>query len=136
MSGFKFIKLFIVIILMIAAAKIILRKVFNTKKMKKKAFAYNHINNTNRVVDWAVRFTALTVYLILIYQLFYHDFSVNLFILVMTLPFTSENFVHAFCEWRFSSDPKQSSLSVAEGVIFITIVLGIIQFDVLNLLLK
>jgi hypothetical protein len=135
-SAIKLIMLFIVIIVIIAAAKFILRKVFNINKVKKKAFAYNHINSTHRKVDWAVRLTALTVYLILMNQLFYHDFSVNLFILVMTLLFTSENFVRAFFEWRFSADPKQAILSLAEGVILITIVLGVIQFNVLNFLLK
>jgi hypothetical protein len=136
MSGFKFIMLFIVIILIIAASKFILRKVFNIKKVKKKAFTYHHINSTHRKVDWAVRLTALTVYLILMNQLFYHDFSINLFLFFMTLVFTSENFVRAYFEWKFSADPKQSILSIAEGVILISIVLGIIQFDVLNLLVQ
>ncbi|MCM3666259.1 DUF4181 domain-containing protein [Mesobacillus subterraneus] len=136
MSGFKFIMLFIVIILIIAASKFILRKVFNINKVKKKAFSYHHINSTHRKVDWAVRLTALAVYLILMYQLFYHDLSINLFLFFMTLIFTSENFVRAYFEWKFSADPKQSILSIAEGVILITIVLGIIQFDVLNLLVQ
>jgi hypothetical protein len=136
MSGFKFIMLFIVIILIIAASKFILRKVFNINKVKKKAFSYHHINSTHRKVDWAVRLTALAVYLILMNQLFYHDLSINLFLFFMTLIFTSENFVRAYFEWKFSADPKQSILSIAEGVILITIVLGIIQFDVLNLLVQ
>jgi hypothetical protein len=136
MSGFKFIMLFIVIILIIAASKFILRKVFNINKVKKKAFSYHHINSTHRKVDWAVRLTALAVYLILMNRLFYHDLSINLFLFFMTLIFTSDNFVRAYFEWKFSADPKQSILSIAEGVILITIVLGIIQFDVLNLLVQ
>lgn len=135
MTGLKFLMLFIVIIVIASASKFALRKIFNIKKVKRNPFSYNHINRAHRIMDWTVRITALTVYMIFMYQLYYHDFSVNLFIFIMTLVFTSESFVRAFFEWKASSDPKQSILSLGEGVILITIVLGINQFDVLNLLL-
>ncbi|MFT9597329.1 DUF4181 domain-containing protein [Mesobacillus sp.] len=135
MTGLKFLILFIVIIVIVTASKFTLRKIFNIKKVKKKAFSYNHIKRAHRIVDWTVRLTGLTVYLIFMYQLYYHDFSFNLFLFIMTLIFTSESFVRAYFEWKASPDPKQSILSLGEGVVLIIIVLVIIQFDVLNLLL-
>jgi hypothetical protein len=135
MTGLKFLILFIVIIVIVTASKFALRKIFNIKKVKRKAFSYNHINRAHRIVDWTVRLTGLTIYLIFMYQLYYHDFSFNLFLFIMTLTFTSESFVRAYFEWKASPDPKQSILSLGEGGSLIIIVLGIIQFDVLNLLL-
>lgn len=79
MSGLKFLLLFIAIIAIVAVSKFVLRKVFNIKKVKKKAFSHNHINSTHRKVDWAVRITALTVYLILAYQLYFHEFLLFFF---------------------------------------------------------
>lgn len=136
MPGLGFLILFIVIIGVITAAKFVLRKVFNIEKVKQKLFSYNHINKTHRNVDWTVRITALIVYLILMYQLYYHEFSINLFLFITTLVFTSENFVRAFFEWKYSADPKQSILTLAEGIVLITIMLVILQFDMLNILLQ
>jgi hypothetical protein len=135
MPWLEFFFLIVSILAIIAASKFVLRKVFNIKKVKKKIFSYNHINRAHRIADWTVRLTALTVYMIFMYQLYYHDISVNLFLFIMTLVFTSESFIRAYFEWKVSPNPKQSILSLGEGVILIIIVLVIIQFDVLNLLL-
>jgi hypothetical protein len=132
MSGLIFVTLIISIIAIITAFKSILRKIFYIKKVKRKLFSYNHINHTHRIVDWMVRIAAVIFYLIFMYRLYFHDFSVNLLLLIMTLILTSESFVRAYFEWKHTADPRQSILSLGEGVILILIVLGIIQFDVLN----
>lgn len=133
MSIWKFILLFIIIFSIVVAVKYLLRKTFKIPKVKKKAFSYNHINNTHRNVDLSVRFIALSVYVILIFQLYYHDFSINLFLFLMTLLFISENFVRAFFEWKFSPNPKESILSIAEAVLIIIAMLTIIRFDFFEL---
>jgi hypothetical protein len=132
MPWLEFFFLIVWILAIIAASKFVLRKVFNIKKVKQKIFSYNHMNRTHRIVDWMVRITAVIFYLILMYQLYFHDFSFNLLLFIMTLIISSESFVRAFFEWKHTDDPKQSILSLGEGVILILIVLGIIQFDVLN----
>jgi hypothetical protein len=132
MPWLEFFFLIVSILAIIAASKFVLRKVFHIKKVKKKIFSYNHINRTHRIVDWMVRITAVAFNLIFMYQFYFNDFSVNLLLFFMTLIISSESFVRAFFEWKHTSDPKQSILSLGEGVILILIVLGIIQFDVLN----
>ncbi|MBT2692089.1 DUF4181 domain-containing protein [Bacillus sp. ISL-55] len=132
MPWLEFFFLIVSILAIVASSKFVLRKVFNIKKVKKKIFSYNHINRTHRIVDWMVRITAATFYLIFMYRVYFHDFSVNLLLFIMTLIISSESFVRAFFEWKYTADPKQSILSLGEGVILILIVLGIIQFDVLN----
>jgi hypothetical protein len=61
----------------------------------------------------------------------YEDFPVNLFLLIMTLLFTAQNFLRTYFEWKASDQPKESILSIAEGFMVIGIVLLLIQFDVL-----
>ncbi|UYZ24167.1 DUF4181 domain-containing protein [Mesobacillus jeotgali] len=111
--------------------KFLLRKALNIPKVKRKVFSYNHINKTHRNFEWILRITTLIAYLILFYQLIYENFSVDLFLLIMTLLFTAQSFLRAYFEWKASDQPKESILSIAEGVLLIGFVLLIIQFDVL-----
>ncbi|MCM3575741.1 DUF4181 domain-containing protein [Mesobacillus subterraneus] len=111
--------------------KFLLRKALNIPKVIRKVFSYNHINKTHRNFEWILRITTLIAYLILFYQLIYENFSVNLFLLIMTLLFTAQSFLRAYFEWKASDQPKESILSIAEGVLLIGFVLLIIQFDVL-----
>ncbi|MBT2682371.1 DUF4181 domain-containing protein [Bacillus sp. ISL-37] len=132
----KFLLLAAWMISVIAFVKFLIRKTLKISKVKKASFSYNHINAKHRKIDWTVRITALLINVFLIYQVMFEGFPINLFLILLALLFTSENFVRAFFAWKFSEDPKQSILSLAEGIIFITFVVVIIQFDVLNLLIK
>jgi len=111
--------------------KFLLRKALNIPKVKRKVFSSNHINKAHRNAEWVLRITTLIANLILFYQLMYENFSVNLFLLIMTLLFTAQSFLRAYFEWKASDQPKESILSIAEGVLLIGIVMLIIQFDVL-----
>lgn len=111
--------------------KFLLRKALNIPKVKRKVFSYNHINKAHRNAEWVLRITTLIANLILFYQLMYENFSVNLFLLIMTLLFTAQSFLRAYFEWKASDQPKESILFIAEGVLLIGIVMLIIQFDVL-----
>jgi hypothetical protein len=126
---------FILIVLMflfVWLMKFFLRKALNIPKVKRKPFSYNHINKAHRNAEWILRITTVIAYLILFYQLMYENFSVNLFLMIMTLLFTAQNFLRAYFEWKASNHPKESILSIAEGVMLIGLVLLLIQFDVLN----
>lgn len=130
----KFLLMIVLIVSMIWLIKLLLRRAFKIPTVKKKAFSYNHINKAHRTADWVVRITGLIGYIILMYQFMFHDFSLNLFLILMTILFTAQDFVRAYFEWKSSENPKESILTLAEGVILIGIVLLIIQFDVLYLL--
>jgi hypothetical protein len=126
---------FILIVLMflfVWLMKFFLRKALNIPKVKRKPFSYNHINKAHRNAEWILRITTVIAYLILFYQLMYENFSVNLFLMIMTLLFTAQNFLRAYFEWKASDYPKESILSIAEGIMLIGFVLLLIQFDVLN----
>lgn len=132
----RFLLLAALMISVITFVKFVIRKTLKIPKVKKALFSYNHINDIHRKIDWAVRIIALLINVFLIHLVMFEGFSINLFLILLALLFTSENFVRAFFEWKFSKDPKQSILSLAEGIIFITIVVVIIQFDVLYLVIK
>jgi hypothetical protein len=132
----KLVFLFCLFLIMIESIKFILRKALKIPKVKRKVFSYNHINTAHRKVDWVVRIATLIINLVITYQLIYQKFSINLFLVLMVLLLTSENFVRAFFEWRYSDHPRESIITMAEAVIMIALVLFIAQFDVLQLLTK
>ncbi|WP_415813216.1 DUF4181 domain-containing protein [Mesobacillus thioparans] len=119
------------IVVIIWLMKFFLRKVLNIPKVQGKAFSYNHINKTHRNLEWVLRIATDIAYVYLFFQLMYEDFSVNLFLLIMTLLFTVQHFLRAYFEWKASEQPKESILSIAEEVVLIGITLLLIQFDVL-----
>ncbi|WNF24962.1 DUF4181 domain-containing protein [Mesobacillus jeotgali] len=119
------------IVAIIWLMKFFLRKVLHIPRVKRKAFSYNHINKTHRNLEWVLRIATMIAYVYLFFLLMYEDFSANLFLLIMTFLFTAQNFLRAYFEWKASEQPKESILSIAEGVMLIGIVLLLIQFDVL-----
>ena len=127
----EFLILIGLIVAIIWLMKYFLRKVLHIPRVKRKAFSYNHINKTHRNFEWIIRVSTVIAYVYLSFQLMYEDFSVNLFLLIMTLLFTAQNFLRAYFEWKASEQPKESILSIAEGVMLLGIVLLLIQFDVI-----
>ncbi|MCM3122778.1 DUF4181 domain-containing protein [Mesobacillus sp. AQ2] len=128
----KYILFVVLIITIVWLMKFLLRKAFNIPKIKRKVFSYNHINKTHRNAEWILRITTVITYLILFFKLMYRDVSVNLFLLVLTLLITGQNFLRAYFEWKASDHPKEAILSIAEGLVLIGIVLLVIQFEVLT----
>ena len=127
----EFLILMGLIVAIIWLMKFFLRKALHIPKVKRKAFSYNHINKTHRNLEWVLRIVTMIAYVYLFFQLMYEDFSGNLFLLILTLLFSAQDFLRAYFEWKASDQPKESILSIAEGVILIGIVLLLIQFDVL-----
>jgi hypothetical protein len=132
----EYIVFVVLVITIVWLMKFLLRKAFNIPKIKRKVFSYNHINKTHRNAEWILRITTVITYLILFFQLMYRDFSVNLFLLILTLLITGQNFLRAYFEWKSSYHPKESILSIGEGLVLIGIVLLIIQFDLLTKMIK
>lgn len=127
----EFLILIGLIVAIIWLMKYFLRKVLHIPRVKRKAFSYNHINQTHRNLEWVLRVSTVIAYVYLSFQLMYEDFSVNLFLLIMTLLFTAQDFLRAYFEWKATDQPKESILSIAEGVMLLGIVLLLIQFDVI-----
>ncbi|MGV2939155.1 DUF4181 domain-containing protein [Mesobacillus sp. LC4] len=127
----EFLILIGLIVAIICLMKYFLRKVLHIPRVKRKAFSYYHINQTHRNLEWVLRVSTVIAYVYLSFQLMYEDFSVNLFLLIMTLLFTAQDFLRAYFEWKATDQPKESILSIAEGVMLLGIVLLLIQFDVI-----
>ncbi|WP_226087775.1 DUF4181 domain-containing protein [Mesobacillus sp. S13] len=127
----EFLILIGLIVAIIWLMKYFLRKVLHIPRVKRKAFSYNHINKMHRNLEWILRVSTVIAYAYLFFLLMYEDFSVNLFLLIMTSLFTAQNFLRAYFEWKSTDQPKESILSIAEGVMLLGIVLLLIQFDVI-----
>ncbi|RSD29050.1 DUF4181 domain-containing protein [Mesobacillus subterraneus] len=129
--GWKFIILAAMMISVLAFIKFVIRKSLKIPKVKKEFFSYNHINDQHRKIDWAVRFTALIVYFFLIHQLMLEEFPLNVFLIILSFLYSTENFVRAYFEWRHSEHPRQWILSLAEGSVFIMMAMIIVQNDIM-----
>ena len=129
-----FILLIVLIAISVWLTKFLLRKALNIPKVKRKVFSYNHINKAHRNAEWVLRIATMIAYLFLFYQLMYEDFSINLFLLIMTLMFTAQSFLRAYFEWKNSEQPKESIVSITEGIVLIGFVLLLIQFDFFSIL--
>ena len=86
-----------------------LRRLLNVKK--KKAFSYNHVNDLHKKLDWTIRIvTAIPPFILLILEVF----SIIPILLIILGSLILSEGVRAFFEWKHSSEPKQSLLTLAQ----------------------
>ena len=112
----------------ISVVKLILRKLFKIKKVKKELFSYNHINKLHRKVDMGLKlFTTVTLMLLLSVMWFYFEEFNYLFLFAVIIFAVLDYLVTAFFEWRYSQYPKQSILTLTE--MFLILIAIIIVFQ-------
>ena len=116
----------------ISVVKLILRKLFKIKKVKKELFSYNHINKLHRKVDMGLKlFTTVTLMLLLsvmwfYFEEFFEEFNYP-FLFAVIIFAVLDYLVRAFFEWRYSQYPKQSILTLTE--MFLILIAIIIVFQ-------
>ena len=131
MVWLNFILIVLVTFLLIAGARVTLRKVFNIEKVKRDFFSQNHFNNSHKIIDWVLRTISTIVLFISFYFIIFQNVSVNIFLSVLIVTSGTDYAVRAFFEWRYSKNPKQSIITVSDMVITVFVLLAIIQFDLL-----
>lgn len=113
--------------------KILLRETLHIKKEKRRFFSYNHINDAHRKIDWAIRIVSGVISIFALYLSLYQDYSFNVVLLVILLFAVAQYITQAFFEWKYTSNPKQTILTVSEMLIW-TVTIGLIlQLDLLVL---
>ena len=131
MIGLNFLLIVVVTFALIIAVKMILRRALNIEKVKKGFFSYNHINNLHKKIDWFIRITSAIVLIVCLYLITFQNFSINIFLIALTITSGTDYAVRAFFEWRHTENPKQSILTVSEMFIVILVLFVIIQFELL-----
>lgn len=88
------ISIFILFIL-IFGLNFFLRKVFKIEKEKKSIFSYNHINDLHKKVDWSIRIGIMIVSIVVLYLVFYKEFPVTLYLVLLVLVIMGDYLVRA-----------------------------------------
>ena len=123
----------VILFTLISLLKFFLRKLFNIKKEKKELFSYNHINKLHQKTDWLVRGVTTLALIIIIYLVIFKEYPVSLYLIVLISLTIIDYSVRAFFEWKYSDNPKQSILTIAEMAVLVLAFAAILQFDLLNL---
>ena len=106
------------------------------KVERKKFFSYNYVNDLHKKMDRVLRTIVLISSLIAIFFTASNEYSPN-DILVFLLFFNLIPGIGTFFfEWKYSPTRKQSILTICEIVYIVIVVVTIIEFDLLDLLIK
>ena len=95
-----------------------LRKMLNIEKEKKPFFSYNHINELHKKIDWGIRITSVITIVVTNIMVLIENYPINL--LLIPLIFIGLDYpVRAFFERNYSQNPKQSILTLTEGILML-----------------
>lgn len=122
-----------ILFIIISGLNFFLRKVFRIEKEKKSIFSYNHINDLHKKVDWSVRIGTMIASLVVLYLVFYKEFPVTLYLVLLVLVIMADYLVRTIFEWKYSQNPKQAILTISEMALIVIALIVVFQFDILNL---
>ncbi|WP_413375829.1 DUF4181 domain-containing protein [Alkalihalobacillus sp. 1P02AB] len=124
----KLVLVALVMLFLTSAVKVILRKIFNIEKEKKKFFSYNHLNELHKKIDWGIRifFSVALAFFI------YFEYSINIGLVTLIFYIGLECSTRAFFEWKYSKNPKQSIITISEVLLLIIVLIIVIQLDILS----
>ncbi|OIU71768.1 DUF4181 domain-containing protein [Rossellomorea aquimaris] len=131
MFWIKFCLIVIIVFVLISFVKFILRRVFHIKKVKRKVFSYNLINERHRKIDKWIRFVSVIILIGLSWGVIEDKNYISLYVIGMTVLLMTDYLVRAYFEWKHSEYPKQAIVTVAEMVMMVTAIITIVQFELL-----
>ena len=131
MIWIKFALFVLVVFVLDAIVKLLLRKSLKIEKGKKSFFSYNHINELHRKIDWAIRITSTIVLIVTNILVIIEGYSINLILITSIFYLVLDSAVRAIFECKYSKNPKQYILTVSEGVLFLLAIVIVIYFDLL-----
>ena len=121
--------IFVLVVLGVnVAVKLILRKVLKIEKEKNSFFSYNHLNDSHRKIDWAIRIisviTIITTNILVVIENYPNYFLLlPIFLIGLDYP------VRAFFERKYAKNPNQYILTLSEGVLMLLAIVLLIQFN-------
>ncbi|XXM74437.1 DUF4181 domain-containing protein [Lysinibacillus sphaericus] len=117
----KFCLIVFIVFVLISFVKYILRKVFHIKKVKRKVFSYNLINEMHRKIDKWIRLVSTITLISLSCLMIYESKQyVALYIIGVVSFLLLDYLVRAYFEWKHSESPKQAVLTVSEMLLMVT----------------
>ena len=130
MLWIKFALIVGIVFVCIFIAKLLLRKIFKIKKVKKEFFSHNHINELHKKVDKGLKlFSTVTMVLLLGVMWFYFEVFSYLFFIAIIFFAVLDYLVRAFFEWKYTQYPKQSILTLTEMFLILIAAIVVFQFN-------
>lgn len=131
MFWIKFAFIVLIVLVLDAIVKLLLRKSLKIEKGKKPFFSYNHINELHRKIDWAIRITSTIVLIVTNILIINEGYSINLLLITLIFYLVLDYTVRAFFECKYSKNPKQYILTISEGFLYLLALVIVIYFDLL-----
>jgi lipoprotein signal peptidase len=128
----KFLLIVITVFALISIIKLILRKVLHLKKVKRKVFSYNLINERHREIDKWIRLVSVITLIGLSWGVIEDKSNMFLYVIGMTILLMVDYLVRAYFEWKHSEYPKQAILTMAEMLIMVTAIFTVLQMGLLG----
>lgn len=130
MLWIKFALIVGIVFVCIFSAKLLFRKIFKIKKVKKEFFSHNHINELHKKVDKGLKlFSTVTMGLLLGVMWFYFEVFSYLFFIAIIFFAVLDYLVRAFFEWKYTQYPKQSILTLTEMFLILIAAVVVFQFN-------
>ena len=128
MFWIKFGLIVVLVFVCILIAKLLLRKLFKIKKVKKEFFSYNYINELHRKVDMGLKLFSTVTTILLLSVWFYFEEFIYLILIAVIIFAVLDYLVRAFFEWRYTQYPKQSILTLTEMFLILLAIIIVYQF--------
>ena len=133
MFWIKFGLIVIIVFVLIATVKFLLRNLLKMEKVKKEFFAFNHINESHRKIDKGLRtFSAITLILLSYVLVFYYPDLIYLFLIAVIAFMVLDYMIRAFFEWKYTQYPKQAILTLTEMCLILLAIIIVIAFKLLG----
>ena len=91
---------------------------FRIKKEKRSFFSYNHVNELHKKMDWTFRFVFMMILIVVNILVIIEGYSIQLYIYTSLFYAVLDFIVRAFFEYKYSNNPKQSILTISNGIVF------------------
>lgn len=134
MFWIKFGLIAVFVFILNSIVKYLLRNLLKIKKVERAFFSFNHVNELHRKIDKGLRtFSTITLITLSYVLLFYYEDLIYLLFIAIIVFMILDYLLRAFFEWKYTKYPKQSILTLAEMLLILTIIIIVINFNLLGL---
>lgn len=128
MFWIKFCLIVFIVFILNSCVKFLIRKVFHIKKVKRKVFSYNLINERHRKIDkWIRLISAITLISLSWFMIYDNKHFIFRYLIGVVMLAVLDYLVRAYFEWKHSEYPKQAVLTVVEMVMIVTAIFTVFQ---------
>mgnify|MGYP002655748804 CR=1 FL=1 len=107
------------------------------KVEKRKPFSYNHVNSKHKKIDWGIRITFLSIFIIGFFINISREpdkwfwflepwFLLTCFIFVLEV-------ARAAMEWKYAENPKAYIVTISQVIFYLLLLFTLFKFDIFSM---